>query len=54
MAKRDEFEVECRARFAHYCRLYAAAPFHADKKVHAEKAWVEIDAFLDWRDFQAL
>jgi hypothetical protein len=54
MTKRDEFEVECRARFAHYCRLYAAAPFHIDKRTHAESAWAEIDAYLDWLDIRSL
>lgn len=51
---RDDFEVECRARFAHNCRLYAEHPFHIDKRKYAEMAYAVIDAYLDWLELSSL
>ncbi len=52
--KDPDFEAECRRKFEINCRLYAASPFHADKKKYVVRAYEIIDAFLDWRELQSL
>jgi hypothetical protein len=54
MAKEESFEETCRTRFLYYCDLRQRTPYHIDKRRYAEKAWVQIDAYLDWRDVQGL
>lgn len=50
----DDLEAECRARFLHYCAMYREAKFHSLKRTYAEKAYEQIDVYLDLRDVQSL
>lgn len=50
----DEFESECRRKFATYCELYHKSAYHSLKRKYAEKAYEVIDAWLDYRDVQGL
>jgi hypothetical protein len=56
MRKKSEPDLaaECRARFLHYCLMYHEAKFHKDKRHYVEKAYEQIDIFLDLRDVQSL
>lgn len=49
-----EFGEECRLRFLAYCELARVSPYHFQKREYAEKAWAQVDAFLDWRDINGL
>lgn len=50
----DDFAAECKRRFALHCQARAIAPFHKDKRVYTDKAWAEVDAYLDWLDISSL
>lgn len=49
-----DFEADCRSKFLRFCQRYAEAKYHADKRHYLEKAYLVIDAYLDWRDVQSL
>ena len=50
----EDFETECRRKFAEACADYVAADFHIDKRIAVAAAYEAIDAFLDWQAVQAL
>lgn len=56
MRKRPEPDLaaECREMFLHYCHLYRAASYHADKRKYADAAYEQVDIYLDLRDLDAL
>jgi hypothetical protein len=56
MRKKPEPDLaaECRERFLHYCLLYKQAAFHSLKRTYAEKAYEQVDIYLDLRDVQSL
>lgn len=50
----DDLAAECRERFLHHCRQWAAVPYHADKRKFAERAYEQVDIYLALRDLEAL
>lgn len=49
-----DLEQECREKFAYYCKRYAESPFHIDKKRYVEKAYEQVEIFLDLRAIDGL
>jgi hypothetical protein len=50
----DDLAAECREKFLHYCAMRHEAKFHKDKRHYAEKAYEQVDIYLDLRDVQSL
>jgi len=49
-----DLAAECRSKFLLYCQLYREAKFHSLKRQYAEKAYEQVEIYLDWRDVQSL
>jgi len=49
-----DLAAECRSKFLLYCQLYREAKFHSLKRQYAEKAYEQVEIYLDWRDVQGL
>jgi len=53
-ATEPDFAAECARKFRVHCNCRDLAPFHVDKDKYAEKAWAEVDAYLEWLEIQKL
>lgn len=54
MRKKPEADLaaECRAKFLYFCEQYRMAKFHSLKRHYVEKAYEQVDIYLDLRDIE--